>query len=97
MAEDSNRPERPRVEPQIIPPDRSQHRSNWGLYGYTQSGGSHRLYVTRLGPLSVALLMLAVAAIVAVILFIVLGAVLLWIPVIAVLVVAAAIASVFRR
>ncbi len=102
MYDDSNRPERPRAEPEIIPPDRNARRADWrnspqrdGAFAWTR--GTQRIYVTRLGPFGVALLMLAIAAIAALVLIAVLGAVLLWIPVVAVLIVAAALARVLRR
>lgn len=100
--DDQKRPERPRVEPEIIPPDRGSRGSDWtrspwrgGAYGETR--GTQRIYVTRLGPFGVALLFLAIAAIVAIILIAALGAVLIWIPVVAVLVVVAALFRLFRR
>jgi hypothetical protein len=66
MAKSSNEPERPRAEPEIIPPDRNQTRpSGWPPYGFrqsadTQSAGVHRVYVGRIGPIGFALLMLVI-------------------------------------
>ncbi len=97
MADDRNTPERPRVEPEIIPPDRGQRRSAWQPYGYAESRGTSRIYVAKLGPFGLALLMLALAALVAVILLVVIGAFLIWIPILAVLVVGAAIVGRLRR
>lgn len=102
MTDDKDRPERPRAEPEIIPPERSGRGSDWGRSpwregAFSQTRGTNRIYVARLGPFGVALLMLAVAAIVAIVLIAVLGAVLIWIPVIAVLVVIAALFRLFRR
>ena len=95
MNDDTSRPERPRVEPEIIPPGQSGRydwrRSPWRADGYAQARGAHRIYVTRLGPFGIALLILAIAAIAAIILIAILGAVLLWIPVVAVLVIVAAV------
>ncbi len=100
--DDRGRPERPRVEPEIIPPDHTGRGANWsrspwrgGAYG--DARGTQRIFVARLGPFGIALLMLAVAAIVAIVLIAVLGAVLIWIPVVAVLIVAAALFRFFRR
>lgn len=100
MMKDSNRPERPRLEPEIIPPDRTG--SDWRQHAgrpdvSTLAGGAHRIYVTRLGPFGVALLMLVVGILAAVILLAVLGAVLLWIPVVALLLAAGAIFRLLRR
>ena len=101
MIDNSNEPERPRQEPEIIPPDRSRggrdwRQPAWRPYGWSESG-SHRVYVARVGPFGVAMLMLAFAILGAVIFLAVIGAMLLWIPVVALLVVVAAIFRVLRR
>ena len=99
MVDDATPPERPRVEPEIIPPDHNQGQSAWRQSTwrqsarpnvFTQAGGTHRVYVGRIGPFGIALLMLAAAAVAAIILLVLLGVMLLWIPVVAVLVVVAA-------
>ena len=102
MAYDPNQPERPRAEPEIIPPDRDGGRSNWRRAplrsgGFDEIHSTHRVYVGRVGPFGIALLLLAIAAVIAIILIAVLGAVLIWIPVIAVAVVIAAFFRLFRR
>lgn len=102
MVEDLNRPEQPRVEPEIIPPDRSardpQWRQHaWRPYAASQAGETHRIYVTRLGPFGAALLVLIIGILAAVILLAVLGAVLIWIPIIALLVAAGAVFRILRR
>ena len=105
MADDPNRPERPRSEPEIIPPDRDGGSANWRRTpsnpwhgrGFDEIHGSHRVYVGRVGPFGIALLLLAIAAVIAIILIAVLGAVLIWIPVIAAAVVIAAFFRLFRR
>jgi hypothetical protein len=102
MAKDSDRPERPGVEPEIIPPDRSGRQSDWRqplwrTDGFAQTRGTHRIYVARLGPFGLALLLLAIAALVVFVLITVLGVVLIWIPVAAVLVVIAALFRLLRR
>lgn len=99
MTHTGDEPERPRVEPEIIPPDRSG-QSDW-RYSPWRAGGfgtrtTQRVYVTRLGPFSIALLLLAIAAIVAIILIAVLGAVLIWIPIVAVVVILGALLRLFR-
>jgi hypothetical protein len=106
MAEDSNQPEQPRVEPEIIPPDRPRRQSDWRQsnwpprwrpYQFGQARQTHRIYVTRLGPFGCALLFLVLAILAAAIFLAILGAVLLWVPVVALLVVVAAIFRLFRR
>ncbi len=103
-ANNSNEPERPRAEPEIIPPDRrgpDDRGANWQPrpppYGFTQMRGTHRIYVSRIGPFGFALIMLVVGLLAAIMLLILIGAALLWIPVVAVLVIIAAISGVFRR
>jgi hypothetical protein len=96
MAEDENRPERPRAEPEIIPPERGRIQSDWPPHTFDATGATHRVYVARLGPLGFALLMLAFAAVVALILIVMLGAVLIWIPVVAVLAVVAIVYRLLR-
>jgi hypothetical protein len=102
MVDGSDPPERPRVEPEIIPPDRARgeaawRQSPWRPYASTQAGATHRIYITRIGPFRFALLMLVVAVLVAVILLAILGAVLLWIPVVLLLVFVAAVFRLLRR
>jgi fatty acid desaturase len=58
---------------------------------------THRIYVARLGPFAIAMLMLIVGVLAAVILLAVIGAVLIWIPVVALLVAAGAIFRLLRR
>jgi hypothetical protein len=101
----SNEPERPRVEPEIIPPShggpndlgRYDRRDGWPPNGFTQARGSHRIYVGQIGAFGFALVMLVVGLLAAVMLLILIGAALIWIPVLAVLVVIAAISGVWRR
>jgi hypothetical protein len=98
MADKSNKPERPRTEPEIIPPDRGGGRDGGGWpppYGYT-GRDAHRLYVTRIGPIGFALLMLVIGLFAGIMLLILVGAALIWIPVVIVLVLAAAISRLLR-
>jgi hypothetical protein len=100
-AGNSNEPERPRVEPEIIPPNhfgRQNREERWPpSYGYTQMHGTHRVYVGRIGPFGFALVMLIAGLLAAVLLLILIGAALIWIPVVAVLVIIAALSGLFRR
>jgi hypothetical protein len=107
MVEDSNQPERPRVEPEIIPPDRNPRRSDWRQQAWrrqtrqpffsTAADETHRISVARLGPFGIALLMLILGVVVAVILLAVVGAFLIWIPVVVLLVAVGAILRLLRR
>jgi hypothetical protein len=101
MANDKDQPELPRVEPEIIPPDRQEHRQERGQErgfdrrrrpsGPNEAAGMHRVYVTRIGPFGFVMLTLAFAIIAAAILLVFAGAILLWLPVVALLIVVGAI------
>lgn len=100
MANDKDQPELPRVEPEIIPPDRQERgqrrgfdwrRPAWRPDGPNEAAGMHRVYVARIGPLGFALLTLAFAILAAAFLLIFAGAILLWLPVVALLIVVGAI------
>jgi len=100
MARHPNEPERPRAEPEIIPPERGRRvgEADWPpAYGFTQMRGTQRVYVGRIGPLGFVLVMLIVGLLAAVLLLLLIGAALLWIPVVAVLVVVAAVSGLLRR
>jgi len=89
-------PERPRVEPEIIPPGHTPRRSAWGTYNDPGIGGTHRIYITRLGPFGGALLMLIFAALAVVVLLAFVGALLIWVPLIAFIVLVAGLSGLWR-
>jgi hypothetical protein len=101
MAEYSNQPERPRLEPEIIPPARGWRDSDWQQHAWrpyvSPAGGTQRLCVARLGPFGLAFLMLILGIVVAVILLAVVGAILIWIPVLALLLAAGVIFRFLRH
>jgi hypothetical protein len=102
MVEDSNQPERPRIEPEIIPPDRNpprsaRHQQTWHPFFSTAADETHRVYGARLGPLGFALLMLIVGIVVGLIILAVIGAVLIWIPIMLLLVAVGALFRLLRR
>ena len=102
MARRSNKPEQPRVEPEIIPPDRTRHSMDWRQpawrpYGSTGGDGAYRVYVGRVGPLGIAMFVLAFAILAAAIVVVVIGAILFWIPIVALAIVAAGIFRFLRR
>lgn len=100
MVDDTDPPERPRVEPEIIPPERARRRSDWHRPPWSDAFGetraTHRIYVRRVGPFGIALLLLAIAAIVAIVMIAALGLVLIWIPLVAVVVIAGALVRLLR-
>jgi hypothetical protein len=97
MADDTNPPERPRVEPEIIPPDRTGRYSPWSSDPFTATRGTQRVYISRVGPFGIALLLLAFAAVATIVMIAILGAVLIWIPIVAVALAAGALFRVLRR
>ncbi len=99
MANNRDHPERPRREPEILPPiHESPERGSWSPnYSYGERRGSHRIYVGRIGPLGFVLLILTVALFGGVFLLALIGAALIWLPVLLVFGVIAAIAGLIRR
>src|ERR1700731_3820778 len=89
--------EKPRAEPEIIPPGDLDGRPMRDRYHFDVHGGSQRIYVTRLGPVGIVVLGLLIALIAAVIPIVLLGAVLIWIPVVVLFVAAAIISDLLRR
>lgn len=106
MTYENEPPERPRAEPEIIPPDRSSGKSDWRNApwqnnpwqnnAFTGARGTQRIFVSRVGPFGVALLILAIAAILAIVVIAALGVVLIWIPILAVIVGAVALSRLLR-
>ena len=102
MPSNRDQPERPRREPEIIPPgdDWPNRDSRWPPnYGFNEGEGrgTHRVYVSRIGPLGFVLLLLMLALFGGVFLLALIGAALIWFPVLLVFAVLAAIAGLIRR
>jgi len=100
MPSNRDQPERPRQEPEIIPPgnDRPSQDSRWPPnYGFDEHRSTHRIYVGRIGPLGFALLLLMVALFGGVFLLVLIGTALIWLPVVLMFAVIAAIAALIRR
>jgi CHASE2 domain-containing sensor protein len=92
-------PEKPRDEPEIILPNRKLERSAEGASGVRifvvgRNGG--RTYFSNPGRLTVMIAAIVLGALSIITLVIVLGVFLIWIPVIAVLVVALVLSSLLR-
>jgi len=88
--------ERPRVEPEIIPPDHSDARSAWRTPPFAEAGGTQRIYLRRLSPFGGILLLAAIVVIALIALLAFLGALLLWIPLLALILVVTAISGLWR-
>ena len=94
-------PERPRSEPEILPPDRSdagpvrdarrEHVDAAGTYD-----GTYRVRVVKLGPVGATLLAVAIGLASAVLLMLVLGTLLILIPVVGLIIAGAIIAVLLR-
>jgi len=100
MPNHSDEPERPRQEPEIIPPGKDTPGRDSGFapnYGFDPRRGTHRIYVGRIGPLGFALFMLIAVLFGGVLLLALIGAALIWFPVLLVFLVIAAIAGLIRR
>jgi hypothetical protein len=83
--------ERPRSEPEIIPPEHIGSRSGVKWTSFDQRG-THRIYVARLGPFSIAIGLLMLVALVTILSLVLIGTFLIWIP-LAILLIAAALIS----
>ena len=100
MSSNRDQPERPRQEPEIIPPGNNwpDRDSRWPPNdGFNERRSTHRIYVSRIGPLGFALLLLVLTLFGGVFLLALIGAALIWFPVLLVLALIAAIAGLIRR
>jgi hypothetical protein len=88
----ARRAERPRIEPEIIPPGESPARADRTFSGR----GTHRVYVAGLGPVAFFMLALTIALIGALALLLVLGAFVVLLPVAGLLVAVALVTSSLR-
>ncbi|WP_346295936.1 hypothetical protein LRC39_24475 [Rhodopseudomonas sp. P1] len=94
MTDQSRPPERPRYEPEIIPP--GQTHDPMGTRIFIDQNTTEHVFVGKVGPLGLFLMALAIGAAIAVVLVLLLGAFLLWIPVVGLLIAAGLVAGVLR-
>jgi hypothetical protein len=98
MTSSDQGPERPRSEPEIIPPGRGGGRRDSGIFVWVADrDGMRRANVTLPGPFTIFLALALVALIAAVILAVVLGAILFWLPIFVLAVGALLIAATARQ
>jgi hypothetical protein len=96
MSDHHRIPERPKVEPEIIPPGQPGPSTGGGRWIWFARDDARSFRIETRGPVAVLLALLVLGIVSAVVLALLLGLVLLWIP--ATLAVAAAILwSMFRR
>lgn len=92
--------EEPRSEPEIIPPDhtsrRSAHTSSQPRL-YVDSHGTERIYIATPGPLGIILVGLVAGILSAVLLILLLGAFLIWVPLVVFLIAGAVVSGILRR
>lgn len=96
MADDRNRPERPRFEPEIIPPGHARYHPTWRAQSYAETNGTHRIYMRRLGPFGGILLLAAIVVVALIALLAFVGALLLWVPLLALVLLIAAVSGLLR-
>lgn len=89
-----SQPEQPRYEPEIIPP--GETHDPMGTRVFIDHNTSERVFVGRVGPGGLLLMSLVIAAAVAVVLVLILGAFLIWIPVVGILIAAGLVMGVLR-
>jgi len=91
--------EKPRVEPEIIPPDgddRQSRSSAARIRVFVDGGGIGHIYFARLGPLGIIVLALMIGILFAIMPVLLLGAFLIWIPLVGLLVATAIISGLLR-
>jgi hypothetical protein len=86
------------TEPEIIPPSAGARlRDSDAIWVSFNERGTHRIYVTRLGPFSLVLLALGIGLLAALVLILVIGTFLIWISLVALLVIATIIFALLRQ
>ena len=95
-----NRPEQPRTEPEIIPPQHGEQpsaRRASAVWISVGPDGTQRIQFAKPGLLSLFVMALIIALLVAVVLFVLFGAALILVPVVVVLFAVAALAGLWQR
>jgi hypothetical protein len=91
-------PERPRSEPEIIPPGQRDRRDPSRVFiSIDENGGPRRVYMAQPGPLTIFLALMVLGLIGVVALIVLLSVALIWIPVVLVLVAAFVASLTFRH
>jgi hypothetical protein len=92
--------EKPRSEPEIIPPDHAGRRSAHGSSRariFVDTHGTERVFIATPGPLGIILVALIAGILSAVLLILLLGAFLIWVPLVVFFVAGAIVSGILRR
>jgi hypothetical protein len=86
------------TEPEIIPPSAgARFRGSDAIWTSVNERGTHRIYVTRLGPFSLVLLALGISLLAALVVVFMIGTFLIWISLVALFVTATIIFALLGR
>jgi len=95
---DTPKPERPRSEPEIIPPgEQPTPRRPAGVFVRFDEQGVHRVFIARPGLPSILLALLIIGFVAALVFLVLAGIVLFWIPMLIIGLLAAFLSGAFRR
>ena len=78
----AHKPDRPRSEPEIIPPRVGAGTPSYIWLSAGEQSGTHRIYVARPGPFAIIAALALIGLVVAAIVLVLLGVVLIWIPIV---------------
>ncbi len=92
----SQPPEKPRFEPEIIPPGQEPAQQGSDDPGWMHASGVHRVYVGRVGPFGLGMLALGIGLFAAATVLLILGVFLILIPVAGLLLAVAIISGLAR-
>ena len=87
--------EEPRSEPEIIPPGQARQGTP-RMRVYVDAHGTERVYIARPGPIGTILVVLIVGLLSALVLALLLGALLIWLPVVLLFATAAIVVGLLR-
>ena len=90
---------KPRSEPEIIPPDHAERRTAQGrpqTRVFIDAHGTERVYVAKLGPLGIILAILTTCLLSTVMLILLFGAFLIWMPLVVFFIACAIISGLLR-
>jgi hypothetical protein len=91
--------EKPRSEPEIIPPDHAERRTAQGrpqTRVFIDAHGTERVYVAKLGPLGIILAILTTGILSTVMLILLFATFLIWVPLVVLFIAGAIISGLMR-